>query len=273
MCTSPLYALYKKGEKIQILTKDYIDKNGFTHYNDSVFKVLSQNKQFCGDRELIKIPCGQCLECRINYCRMWSNRLLLESQNYPKNQQYFITLTYDDFYIKERCCTKNGAIFSLRKKDLQDFMKRLRKEFVKHGFNNIRFFASGEYGDKSQRPHYHIILFGLDFQDLIFYKKSCLDFDYFISPTIQKLWKYGISVVCHANWQTMNYTARYILKKHKGQDSSYYTDLDIEPEFCTMSRRPGIGKNYFSKNYKEIYKTDKLYLSDSFKGGFISVPP
>ena len=89
-------------------------------------------------------PCRQCLHCRINKSREWSHRIMLEASSFKHNS--FITLTYASNPV------------SLQPKHLQDFIKRLRRRLDEYQ-NKVRFFAVGEYGDVSERPHYHIALF------------------------------------------------------------------------------------------------------------------
>lgn len=66
----------------------------------------------------IKLPCGQCLGCRLDYSREWAVRCTHEALLHQENS--FITLTYDDEHLPwDR---------GLRKKHWQDFAKRLRKK-------------------------------------------------------------------------------------------------------------------------------------------------
>lgn len=90
--------------------------------------------------------CGQCLCCRINQAREWVTRILLETLAHDRS--VFVTLTYEDNFLP---C--NGE---LKKKDLQNFLKRLRNKV-----GSFRYFGIGEYGDQNYRPHYHLLLFGL----------------------------------------------------------------------------------------------------------------
>ena len=106
--------------------------------------------------EYINIPCGKCDGCRLDYARQWADRCMLEAKYHDKNS--FITLTYNDDNIP---VAENGN-YTLVKKDFQDFMKRLRESI---GDVKIRYYACGEYGSKSLRPHYHAIIFGYDFSE------------------------------------------------------------------------------------------------------------
>lgn len=184
---------------------------------------------------------------------------------------YFVTLTYAPGNAPVPFDPETGECkdwFTLDKKDFQLFMKRLRKEFSN---DKIRFFACGEYGDTTARPHYHAILYGLHLDDLEFYKSSPLGFSYYNSPRLEKVWKYGYAVVTQVTWETCAYVARYVLKKRNGKEASYYSDLWIQPEFVLMSRKPGIGREYFEK-HPGIYDYNYINLATE-KGGIQFAPP
>ena len=89
-------------------------------------------------------PCGKCLPCRITRRQEWTARLLLEMKT--SYAIWFITLTYQE--------PRLPRLGSLRKKELQGFLKRLRKNT---GLK-FRYFAAGEYG-KNGRAHYHLLVF------------------------------------------------------------------------------------------------------------------
>ena len=103
----------------------------------------------------IQLPCGQCIGCRLERSRQWAIRCMHEKSLYSLSS--FLTLTYDDDHLPP-----NGTLV---KRDFQLFMKRLRWEMG----DGIRFFACGEYGDGNLRPHYHALLFNVDFPD----KRKC----------------------------------------------------------------------------------------------------
>lgn len=124
----------------------------------------------------------------------------------------------------------------------------------------IRFFGCGEYGELSGRPHIHLILF-MDFPlvdlELEYVKNG---FPYYQSKFITDIWAKGRTQVCNFSFDTANYTARYIMKKQKGEGAEMYERLHIEPEFVLMSRKPGIGYNYYNDNKDSIYKYDKMII-------------
>lgn len=202
----------------------------------------------------LELPCGQCIGCRLERSRQWAIRCVHEAQLHDDN--CFVTLTFDPESLAAR---ENP--WSLRKKDFQDFMKRLRKHFAG---KKVRFFHCGEYGERYGRPHYHAILFGLDFDD-----KELINVinghRLYRSPTLEKLWPHGFSSIGSVTFESAAYVARYVMKKVTGDeaDDHYgYVDkstgewITIEPEYTTMSRRPGIASGWFDQFHGDVYPSD-----------------
>lgn len=213
-------------------------------------------------REFKEIPCGRCIGCRLAYSRQWADRCMLELGYHE--QSWFVTLTYDDFHLplSESLDVDTGEIVSsatLVKRDVQLFMKRLRKYYQYD--NPIRYFCAGEYGSQTYRPHYHIIIFGLKLDDLQVYKRSLDGYNYYVSDFLNKCWKKGYVVVGQVNWDTCAYTARYIMKKQYGSAASVYEKYNIVPEFTLMSLKPAIGRLYYDDHKDELYKSDYIYVS------------
>lgn len=192
------------------------------------------------DRELT-LPCGACLGCRLARARAWSLRCVHEASLSEFN--CFITLTYAPSHLPP------GG--SLRYRDFQLFMKRLRRRFPKE---RIRYFVVGEYGEQLSRPHYHVCLFGFRFPDerpLSLLGAS----SGFSSAILDSLWGLGHCHVTSLNRSTAEYAARYCLKKITGQRSvDHYRRVDSDgvvynlvPEFARMSLRPGIGSGWFDR--------------------------
>ena len=221
--------------------------------------------------EYIHVPCGQCIGCRLDYSRQWANRCMLESQYHAHT--WFLTLTYDDEHIHQNDYLiedtgEAGTSYTLFPEDLTLFWKRLRKNTGQ----KFRYYACGEYGDNTARPHYHAIVFGLDIPDLKIYKKTALGFNLYTSDTISKTWKNGYAIISESSWETCAYTARYVMKKRKGITADFYRQYNMVPEFVRMSRRPGIGLEYYNEHRDDIYETDELIFSTK-KGGMKTRPP
>lgn len=224
--------------------------------------------------DLVPLPCGQCIGCRIDYSRQWANRCLLELSYH--DSAWFCTFTYDDDHVPRTYYPdpETGEAIpalTLRKRDFQLLMKRIRKKFEG---DKIRFFMSGEYGSETFRPHYHAILFGLHLNDLKPYKtvkEAGQYYTYYNSASLQECWPYGYVVVGEVTWESCAYTARYVMKKLKGKEAVFYEKHNIQPEFTLMSRKPGIARRYYDE-HPGIYEQDKIHISTS-KGGKSFRPP
>lgn len=157
-----------------------------------------------------KWACGQCNPCRINLRRIWTARLLLESTQHERT--YFVTLTYSP-----EALPPGGTLVP---RDLQLWLKRLRKRLAPVTF---RFYAVGEYGDKTKRPHYHALIFLPDVPG----------FD----QAVRETWPHGLTHIGIGSAESMTYVAGYTLKKLAWKDPV----PGLTAEFSRMSLRPGIG--------------------------------
>lgn len=272
MCTSPLKGflsgLTENGKKKLKITS--YNTHHFEFINDHWVAIKSEKVWPSIDNltEWIEIPCGQCIECRLQRSRNWANRCMLEAENH--NQSWFITLTYDNNNLpfNEFVDEETGEVLknaTLYKKDVQDFMKRLRAAYKYYGGENkLRFYGCGEYGSTTYRPHYHIIVFGLELglDDLSPYKRNFNNDLLYNSRLVSSCWKKGFSVLGNLTWQSAAYTARYILKKHLGADRDFYDNYNIAPEFTLMSRRPGIARDFYEDNKDDLFNLDKMTVGD-----------
>lgn len=204
---------------------------------------LLKARALYGD-DLLLLPCGKCIGCCNDYAKMWADRIVLEAGLYEKN--CFLTLTY-----------KEAPEFP-KKADVQDFIRRLRYSIDQ----KIRFFAVGERGSNTKRSHYHIIIFGYDFDDKVPLFKSDAN-QLYRSPLLEKLWPLGISSIGAVSPQSAAYCARYSMKKK-------LTGFD-DGEFIMMSTHPGIGKEYFDKHKNQIFMTDSCF-SNLAPGKKLSIP-
>jgi len=165
--------------------------------------------------------CGRCLACRSARRRMWANRMLLEMQKH--GDSCFVTLTYNDKYM-----TEGG---SLEPVVVQQWIKRLRK-YVQP--RKIRYYLAGEYGDYSERPHYHAAVFGLD-------RMTAGGIDG-LSGAVAATWQRGFTKVGELTPASAMYICGYVTKKIREEKDDYEKWLDNRyPEYARMSLRPGIG--------------------------------
>lgn len=248
---------------------DHIEIDEQGNIRKAYNRGISSNSRLCiPGSEAIEIPCGQCIGCRLDYSAQWASRCLLEMKQHEHN--CFLTLTYDDDHLHDiwtcRLSDHQEQIPStLDKRDLQLFWKRLRKYIG----SDLRYYAAGEYGDTTGRAHYHAIVFGFDprnsdkFDDIRLYSSSDQGYNYYVSEKMNKIWQNGQVIIADASWESAAYTARYVMKKMKGIGASIYNELSIEPEFVTMSRRPGIGYNWLMSDIVCYATFLKQYISSN----------
>jgi len=158
-----------------------------------------------------------------------------------------IALTYDDEHLP--------SDLSLDVTHWQKFAKRLRKKM-----GPFRFYHCGEYGGEEQRPHYHALIFGLDFrEDKKYHGLSKAGFPLYTSKTLEETWGKGFAPIGDLTFESAAYAARYIMKKQTGEKAvAHYAGR--KPEYNTMSRRPGIGKTWIDKYAHETFRDDFVVL-------------
>lgn len=209
----------------------------------------------------INVPCGHCVGCRLDRSRQWADRMMLELDH--SKTAIFVTLTYDSLNVPVACALYDGSVlFTLDKRDVQLFMKRLRRSF---DGREIRYYLAGEYGSQTHRPHYHAILFGLslsDFPDIKPVSKNSFGQYLYSSQKMYEIWKLGNVALAEVSWQTCAYVARYCVKK-LGDDVSRetYESFGVLPEFSLMSRRPGIA-GFYALEHPDLIEKSKQYFSD-----------
>lgn len=179
----------------------------------------------------IPVPCGRCPPCKKRRVNEWIFRLQNEHLNCFS--AYFVTLTYAPDHIT---VTQNGFM-TLVKKDVQLFIKRLRKNETGSQKSPIKYYAVGEYGDTFRRPHYHLIIFNIR------------DFD-----SVFKAWTLGVVEVSQLNNPRIAYTLKYMNKDRRVPEHS---SDDRVPEFSLMSKR--LGSSYFENPDVIRYHKDDIY--------------
>lgn len=223
--------------------------------------------------EYQQIPCGHCMPCRLKYSKQWAQRCVLEGSLWEEN--WFLTLTYNEENLPrhDELIDSHGRSWVdmynswngyLKQEDMTKFNKDIREYWRTH-FNHvgIRFYYCGEYGSTTYRPHFHGIYFNLPIKPsmLKYYKTTPNGDVLYTCPEIEKIWKKGFVVIGHMTWETAAYVARYVTKKWTGEMSDiHYGILGQTPEFCQMSRMPGIARQYFEQHKEAIYKLDEIVM-------------
>lgn len=180
-------------------------------------------------------PCGKCEGCRRRRRNAWVGRMLLEQSQHKESA--FVTLTYEDpdlplIYHPEH----DIWIPTLVKSHVQKWIRSVRQKATHLG-RTLRYFAAGEYGSESGRPHYHLILFGIGPT---------------WNPIFKDSWNKGFVSSYEATARTMAYVAKYVMKQGNDPELSLpeYGEYSLEnprittPPFRLTSRRPALGTTY-----------------------------
>lgn len=240
------------------------------------YVFIPYNEQERGQPDVVVVPCGKCIGCKLEYSKQWANRCMLEASLYPREWSHFLTLTYNDENLPIRRYGDHNQYkaYSLDKPALSAFLKRLRSYYKDHfDHDGIRFFGCGEYGNNTFRPHYHLLLFNCPIDDIQTIGKNALGDLYYRSDVIEQCWHFGFVTIGEVSWESCAYVARYVTKKAgKNKPNEFYYDHHIQPEFVLMSRRPGIGRGFYEQNRDRLYQFDSVYLSGE-KGSKEIRPP
>lgn len=273
-CYKPLIRIYSPDDK-EITGQVY----SLARFSERMGKKLKYEDLMYKPRIML-IPCGQCIGCRIQQREDWTTRIELEARQWPKDQVWFITLTYDDEHVpgmilktgellrKAQYVWKPGekspeSVQTLLYTDVQKFLKRLRKAYKKQ----LRFFCAGEYGEQTARPHYHMILYGWEPTDLKQLYKIHHN-GYYTSEWLEKLWGNGQIQIAQAVPATYRYVAGYVTKKMyeiDGQKANAYYKLGQQKPFACMSLKPGLGDSYYQEHKEEIWQQGYIQCTNGKK--------
>lgn len=170
------------------------------------------------------------------------------------SENTFLTLTYG-----EESLPPGG---SLDRQAFPLFMKRLRRAIEPR---KVRYFHVGEYGSRTERPHYHALLFGFEAPDRKLFTVR-RGYPVYTSEMVSELWPAGLHELGNVTPASAGYVAKYVRKRLTGKWAQLAYG-DREPEYATMSRNPGIGAGWI-----ERYK-DEVYACDSVRVGGVAVKP
>lgn len=173
------------------------------------------------DMAYITVPCGKCHNCRKRRAAAWSHRLLMQEKLHTTS--YFLTFTYSD----ENLPISQLGYPTLRKSDYQDMMKRMRY----YNKEKIKYYACGEYGTETKRPHYHCIIFGAS------------------ETAIDNAWTLGHIRYGEVSMSSVSYVTGYMIKD---LTQLSYDGTDKEPEFSLMSKN--MGANYMTPQMMDYHR-------------------
>lgn len=230
--------------------------------------ITQKNSRFIRSFE---VPCGHCLNCLIkkqSQLTFLAQRELLD--RYKKNQSAsFVTLTYDDNHLP----FNDIGFVTLRKKDVQNFLKNVRRNMEYHNVSKpFKVLYCGEYGDGSHstsktgvstcRPHYHIAFIGLSPEE--------------IKVFTRKLWKNGLCDVGPLTSGGLRYICKYMTKACPDKEVKAIREAaEVENPFICHSI--GLGKTWIERNMQKIVDDEfcfningKKYMFPKYVMQFVS---
>lgn len=185
------------------------------------------------------VSCGKCSGCLKSRASSWMIRLMheLETTQYGGT---FVTLTYADHMLPTD--VYNNPV--LVKRHLRNYFKRLRKQFN----HKIKFYAIGEYGTNTFRPHYHFIGFNFN-HNVNNHWKAIKEAWSSYDPVIQQKLPIGNVFVRDVNLDAIAYVTGYVIKPdlHRMAD-----ELGIQREFGTNS--DGLGISHLTPQMIKYYR-------------------
>lgn len=201
----------------------------------------------------MKVRCGQCVGCRMQYRHEWAVRMCHEAELHDENS--FLTLTYDDEHLPP------GG--SLNVEDWQKFAKRARKRF-----GRFRYYQCGEYGDLG-RPHHHAAIFGRDWGDTRKFLKTApkSKLPLYVCEKLTETWGKGAVYIGELTPESAGYIAGYIYEKVTGEAAKWHYSYTcphtgkvtkFKPEYSSQSRKPGIGSAFLERHSEQFYLRDSL---------------
>lgn len=220
-------------------------------------EVSIERKLLNGERRLDTqmVGCGTCLGCRSDQAREWAIRLTHEARHH--DDAWFLTLTYDDEHIPP-----SG---SLDARDPTLFLKRLRR---KYPGRRLSYYLCGEYGERTERPHYHAVLCGLPLLDRARLPDRT-GVPVWTSDTLGDTWGLGLHEFSSVTFGAAAYVAGYVRKKVRTRyDRTRWSRVDpatgelieIAREYSRMSRRPAIGRGWIERFWRDVYPRDYVVI-------------
>lgn len=190
----------------------------------------------------LPLPCGKCSECISARALEWAQRAKYEISQHDNS--CFITLTYDDDHLES-----NEIIVE----HIQKFIKRLRKRL---GSKKIKYMYSCEYGTKTYRPHFHILIIGYIPRNMKHVRTTLKGSKLYTSPDIEKLWDKGYHSIGEANEKTAYYIAAYALKGRTNTLVTNGGEIRTFKDFMRTSQ--GFGLNYLRANSQQLVDSGQI---------------
>lgn len=231
------------------------------------------NNPLSSSTQQFQFECRKCLPCRLNIAREKAIRCVHEAKMHEDN--IFLTLTYNDASLESPW---------LQYEDFQKFIKKLREDTARRfmayanegdgpkitikearNITKVTYMVTGEYGEKTKRPHWHAIIFNYRPTDATKKYTTEQGEQVYHSEEIETLWGKGNTEFGSVTMESAGYVARYAAKKlvhGKDQDHPY------QPIHKTSSKH-AIGKKWLEKYWRRTFEQGNIMLPD---GQVLKIP-
>lgn len=232
----------------------------YRNYKTNKYQI-NYDKNNCNGK-MILVDCGRCPACNEKYKMQLGMRGKHELINIPGSM--FLTLTVNEENIEKVF----GENRELNHREFQLFIKRFRRFLDRNSpETKIKYLMCGEYGSTGKRPHYHVIIFGYEFEDMKIWKKQGKT-QLWRSKTLEKLWKFGFSSIGMANYDSIKYLGKYVTKARLEESPDI---INEETGEIRKKKKPyivyprGFGLKYMIKHRKQIFGNGFLLTPNGYK--------
>lgn len=150
--------------------------------------------------------------------------------------------------LRRRPSASDGQSLESRRFGVLGSLEALHRPF--------RQFTVGEYGSRTARAHYHLLLFSDD-PDFLPPSRR-LDSKLYSNDLVDEKWGKGFAPIGNVEWDSIGYVARYSLKQQQ-RKMVYFPGAPV-PEYSAQSRRPAIGRTFFDRYWEQIYAQDQVVV-------------
>lgn len=156
-------------------------------------------------------------------------------------------------------------------KMLQDLRNTARRKWGQ----SVRYDLISEYSPELFRPHLHAILFGVWPLDFYFWKQSRAGLPMYRSAEFEKCWPWGTvlfqdfspgSAAYCANHQAFKLNGRSLEEWLTVRDDGGTVLGQRAPEFHLVSKRPGLGAEFFERWGRQVIELQHTVVGDSKVG-------
>lgn len=237
-CGKCLYCLTKKQSKLEFFAKKELFEN-YRKGKGASFVTLTYADDYMPmavKKEIVKDE---------KYHPLWNLKRVNGKKTINENYVMVRPKEIQDTKTLEKVMTE--GINTLYKKDFKDFMKRFRRTMDYYKYEgSFKYIYCGEYGDKLQRSHMHMVIIGLTAEETRIFTKKC--------------WKWGLIDIGPLGAGGIRYLIDYVSKSQTEKKMKELLDkYGVEPPFIYHSIRMGL--DWMIKNARYCHETGWKYYT------------